>query len=63
MTLQLAAPLRAQSSCDGESLGCSSIVVGLPNNKERSLKLASGRKHGTESDNTYIRSVKAVSEF
>ncbi len=57
------APLCTQSSYDGEKLVCSSMVVGLPNNGERSPKVASGRKHGMESDNTYFCSIIAVSEF
>ena len=56
-------PLRAQSSYDGENLACSSIVVGPPNNEERSPKVASGRKHGAVSDNTYFSPIIAVSEF
>ena len=55
------ASLRAQSSYIGENLACSSMVVGLSKNEERSPKVASGRKHGT--DNTYFCPIIAVSEF
>ncbi len=57
------APLSAQSSYNGEKLECISMVVGLSNNEERSPKVASGRKHGTVSDNTYFCPIIAVSEF
>ena len=57
------APLCAQSSYDGEKLACSNMVVGLPNNEGRSVKVALGRKHGTVSDNTYFCPIIAVSEF
>jgi len=39
------------------------MVVELPKNEERSPKVASGRKHGTVSDNTYFCPIIAVSEF
>ena len=39
------------------------MVVGLSNNEERSMKVASGRKHGTVSDNTYLCPIIAVSKF
>ena len=57
------APLRAQTSYNGEIIVCSSMVVGLPNNEERSPKVASGRKHETVPDNTYFCPIIAVSEF
>lgn len=39
MALHAAAPLRAQSSYDSERLTCGSMVVGPPNNEERSQKV------------------------
>ena len=56
-------PFCAQSSYNGEKLACSSMVVGLPNNEERSLKVASERKHRTMSNNTYLCPIIAVSKF
>ena len=65
VALHSAAPLRSQSGCDDESmaLGSHSMVAGLPNYKETSPKVASRRKHGTGSDNTYIRPIILVAEF
>ena len=39
------------------------MVVGLPNNEGRSREVTLGKKHGTESDNTYICLIIALSEF
>ena len=35
-------------------VACSSMVVGLPNDEGRSPKVTLGRKHGMESNNTYM---------
>ena len=62
--LHSAAPLRAQSSYNVERSECGSMELRLPNNEERSPKVASGRKHGAESNNTYIHlSDHSLSKF
>ncbi len=63
MALHSTALLCAQSSNDGERLVCGSLVVGLPNNEERSPKVASGRKCKMEASNTYICPIIAVSRI
>ena len=37
--------------------------MGLSNNEGRSREVTLGKKHGTESDNTYICLIIALSEF
>ena len=55
--LHSAAPLGAQCSYDGKRLACSSMVVGLLINEERSPKVASGRKHEwSPTIHTFVRS-------
>lgn len=61
--LHSAAPLSDEGGCNVEGLACSGMVVGLPNNEQRSPKVASGSKRGTESDNAYICLIIAVSEL
>jgi len=45
-------PLSARSSYDNENRACSSRVMELPKAADNSLRVASEKQHGTESENT-----------